>query len=85
MAQADPSYSTTSQKGDKKISQKQFFDLCTCRQLSVRRLLEAAGASKVRMYVYSCVRTYIHTYIHTYIKHRLHFISVITIFVDIFT
>ena len=45
MKQADPSHSST--KFDAKITRKQFFDLCTSRQLSVRRLLEAFGSSAV--------------------------------------
>ena len=45
MIQANPSLSATQGKG--KISQKQFFNLCTSRQLNVRRLLETLGASKV--------------------------------------
>ena len=59
MKQADPSHSST--KFDTKISRKQFFDLCTSRQLSVRRLLEAFGSSTVctdsiiRVCVYVCV------------------------------
>jgi hypothetical protein len=60
MKQADPSHSST--KLDAKVTRKQFFDLCTSRQLSVRRLLESFGSSTVRivLYVlicfYACVR-----------------------------
>ena len=45
MTQADPSHSVI--KVDTKITQKEFFYLCTCRQLNVRRLLEALGSSQV--------------------------------------
>jgi hypothetical protein len=45
MTQADPSHSTS--KPTSRIAQKEFFDLCTCRQLTVRRLLEAFSVSQV--------------------------------------
>ena len=57
MKQADPSHSST--KLDVKITRKQFFDLCTSRQLSVRRLLEAFGSSTVRIVSYVLVCFYV--------------------------
>ena len=57
MKQADPSHSST--KMDAKINRKQFFDLCTSRQLSVRRLLEAFGSSTVRTVPYVLICFYV--------------------------
>ena len=51
MTQADPSHSVI--KVDTKITQKEFFYLCTCRQLNVRRLLEALGSSQVNDYLFN--------------------------------
>jgi hypothetical protein len=58
MKQADPSHSST--KLDAKITRKQFFELCTSRQLSVRRLLEAFGSSTVRIVPYELVCFYVY-------------------------
>ena len=57
MKQADPSHSST--KLDAKITRKQFFDLCTSRQLTVRRLLEAFGSSTVRIVSYVLIFFYV--------------------------
>jgi hypothetical protein len=56
MTQADPSHSTS--KVTSRIAQKQFFDLCTCRQLTVRRLLEAFAVSQVDWIQYNTVLIY---------------------------
>ena len=64
MKQADPSHSST--KFDAKITRKQFFDLCTSRQLSVRRLLEAFGSSTVS--TGSIIRVSEHSFVYVFLN-----------------
>lgn len=67
MKQADPSHSST--KFDAKITRKQFFDLCTSRQLSVRRLLEAFGSSTVSTDGIKRVSEHLFVYMFLYVNY----------------